>query len=690
MSKEQRIEQIARYAQSYYEGDPEISDGQFDEIIAEFRKDYPDYVFPVGWGYNSQKEIGEKAVHYVDEGSIDHRVKLEELEKRGKELHDHMIGSPKIDGSGATAYYIAGMLLKIIRRGTELPDGRVEGLDVTENLRHAVPNQLSAPLTIAVRGEIAISIKDLATINEKFDREYTSARNAATGISRATDENPEVIKYLRFPVYGIAGIKGLQPMAKPAQIDLLKNLGFEAVYYMHFTIDDFLQNMNEDWEKLNDKLFCSIRDDHRYLTDGMVLTHTTEFESRQLDNGWTEIINKDSAFKFMEDTADSRVLDIEWQHSRTGKWVPVLKIEPVELSGATISSVTANNIKWVRDWKCGIGSLITIIRSNEVIPKMVKVLEPSEKFNYPEECDVCGDPLVEEGVNLSCVNNDCPNKLYTVVYRIIEHFAPMGIASTAIDGLFEKYFITTIEDMKFFLGDKFPNTKKEITDSFGPSTAQSLIGMLEEFRKYSPTIAELLTFANIPSVGKTCTQKFMEEYTYEVPTGIGKDAVKDIRTHQITIKEFLEVIEKEQPAPEHWSGVFPNYLARKNFDEYRSRIVALLDLFGNKLIKPQKAEKSGIDIGWKICVTGKLHMTNHEGKKVARKEWSKKLEKYGVKSTSVKKGIKYLVTNTDDQSDKRKKADSLGIPTITEPDFYLALCSATGLELQEILETLKS
>jgi DNA ligase (NAD+) len=143
-----------------------------------------------------------------------------------------------------------------------------------------------------------------------------------------------------------------------------------------------------------------------YPIDGMVAEVTDE-DLRAHMGATAHHYRWQIAIKTRGETAVTTVEDIHWQVGRTGNLTPVLQVAPVSLSGATIRRVTAHHAGMVKAIRPGRGARIEIIRSGEVIPKIERVIEPSDDFTIPEECPSCAGPLTWQNDFLKCRNPAC-------------------------------------------------------------------------------------------------------------------------------------------------------------------------------------------------------------------------------------------------------------------------------------------
>lgn len=657
-------QEIIDVSQAYYEGNPTIPDEMFDMKLEALELLKPDSeIFTIGWGYQPVGETGQHLVYPI--GSLD-KVKQEELKNVHdipfSDLEDDMLVMPKLDGGSIVLYYLKGKLWKAITRGAMLSDGTYQGIVVTDNIRHAVPESLPIKMDIAVRVEIVVTWENF------FEMEGTHPRNLAVGLSRSIHKEKHLIEKLRVIALYICGYRndyyGQLPKNRVDEHILLREWGFETPQMLRVSKKKFVDNVlkmqpkrvkdlkevHEDFSIINKSHCCKFT----YPTDGLVLIDSDSFARvvATIDKGWNRVSWTSTAFKFKEESAKTIVENITWQPTPTGRLIPVLNIEETYLSGANIRNVTANNSTWLESTKCGIGSQIEIIRANEIIPMVKNVITPSTKFNKPKRCPGCDLLLVNDGVDLKCLNNECGLKIQASMLRIFTFFFPKGIGDITMLKLIDTYELKSISDIQKL----FNLTNEDLSTEFGEKTSKLIIEGLQNITKFTPSIANILYFANIPQVGMVaCTN------LSEIPPEEFINYVK--------IKEFPNTCRKMCPTILSWQAI--------NNSEYIDRVQKLLELFSFKLKNP---ETKITNLEWKVCVTGDVSLP--------RKKWFEALKKFGVREASgVSKNTSMLVTNKTAKTGKFKKANELSIPVLSENDFYEAIAKQLNMTASEVYDT---
>lgn len=360
--QESMLQQIKEYSEAYYTGVALIEDDEFDALVEEYEKEFGK-INKVGWGYEPK---GNKATHkYSFVGSLNKTRSTDNIDFRGKIITD------KLDGLSCVAYYENGKLVKAITRG----NGK-EGLDITDKLVHIdggnmflPPLSSGAEFTGAVRGEIMMTYdKWNQFINKYKDDDYRNPRNAAAGVINRKDVDPERLSYLIYITYKIIAWEGrTYDEYFTTYEDHLNDLfyfGFNTVRYIKVSDDaDPHKSLQEMEEIFNEG-------DGYVPRDGLVITDN----QLTINNEGVTFFNE-FAFKFKSEVAITTVVDIEWNLSRTGKYVPTVITEPVELSGATVKRATGFHAQFIKDHEIGVGKKIMITRSGEVIPTITAVFQ---------------------------------------------------------------------------------------------------------------------------------------------------------------------------------------------------------------------------------------------------------------------------------------------------------------------------
>ncbi|HLL77697.1 MAG TPA: NAD-dependent DNA ligase LigA, partial [Pyrinomonadaceae bacterium] len=429
-------EEIRHHEELYYVYDnPEISDADYDQLLARLQQletEHPELVTPDS---PTQRVGGRPAegfpeyVHRRPMLSLDNSYNIEDLrafDERCRKLADgravEYVAELKIDGLSISLHYENGVLARGVTRG----DGRV-GEDVTQNARtiRSVPLKIretkaeaslfsNALRDFEVRGEAYLSRKEFERINaereEAEEPRFANPRNAAAGTIRQLD--PRVVASRRLDLFAY---------------DLLAADGRKA-FDSHW---DALEWLAESGFKVSERERCpdidaviefcnrmeALRDSLEYEIDGVVVKVNStalqdEFGATAKSPRWA------IAYKYPARQATTKVLDIIVQVGRTGALTPVAILEPVLLAGTTVARATLHNEDEIKRLGVKVGDWVTIEKSGEIIPKVLKVVESrrmgeEKKFRMPKKCPVCGGVVSrpEGEVVTRCVAADCPAQL---------------------------------------------------------------------------------------------------------------------------------------------------------------------------------------------------------------------------------------------------------------------------------------
>lgn len=359
-------------ATAYYSGNPIMSDEQFDELVEQLREAAPNdkLLKKVGWGSQVISTDLEKVLHDVVITRGLSKIKVEPDSMLPSNPHYETL---KYDGASVTLYYDKnGDLSKAVTRN----DG-VHGFDVTSKLQYIVPTHIDAPIH-AITGEFILSKE---CNNEYF--QSNSPRNVAVGVLMKKSVDPSEVVKFDFVAYRIISIwKGLDKTYD--MISLLKadrcivnetlgDLGFREAPVKK------VEENNRSYKRSFDLLSYVSHNGHLYNADGVVYDTGLTFTDAN-----TEIIigyKDELAYKAQTETAIVKVRDVIWNHTRTGRYVPTVIYDEVNISGAKCSRATGHNARCIRDNNIGVGTTIEIVRSGEVIPAIVGVYDKDGEFH---------------------------------------------------------------------------------------------------------------------------------------------------------------------------------------------------------------------------------------------------------------------------------------------------------------------
>lgn len=428
---EQLTATINYHNKLYYTDDnPEIEDYEYDKLFRELEnleREFPELKkddSPTNKVGGTILEKFEKFEHPIAMYSLSNVMNEEEFlefdNRMQKELNTSKIKytvENKFDGLALELIYEKGKLTVSSTRG----DGQV-GENVTNNVKmmNNVPKSIKETKKLIVRGEALITKKDFEILNKEREEleeiPFANARNAASGGLRQLDSSESKKRRLKFFAYQIANYKDFDLTNEYKSMEFLSELGF-TVEGVHPNID--AKKVLETYYDIQEK-----RSKMDYEIDGLVIK-VDDVKYQEKLGFLSRAPRFAVAFKFKPEEKETVLKNIEVQVGRTGALTPVAKLEPVQVGGVTVSNVTLHNPNEIKSKDIRIGDTVVVIRSGDVIPKIVRVVlekRPSDSkvFEFPKKCPVCGgETAVTDGdVIVRCINEECPSK----ITRYIEYF----------------------------------------------------------------------------------------------------------------------------------------------------------------------------------------------------------------------------------------------------------------------------
>ncbi|WP_457634932.1 NAD-dependent DNA ligase LigA [Persephonella sp.] len=659
------LREVIRYHdwRYYVLANPVISDYEYDKLfhlLKKIEQKFPELITPdsptqrVASGLTKEfpqvKHLApmlslDNSYNEEDLRDFDRRVK----EATGLNTVEYSV-EPKFDGAGISLVYEDNLFIRGATRG----DGIV-GEDITNNLKTIKTIPLSADFKsygikkIEIRGEVLIRKDLFKKINQERLEEglppFANPRNAAAGSIRLQDPKEVAKRGLEAFVYQITyavdpegnNLLGTKIKKHNESIRMLYELGFRSPFKeikVCRGIDEVIDYCRQWQEK---------RDEYPYELDGMVVKVNDIALYEKL--GVTSHHPRWAiAFKFKARQATTRIIKVVFQVGRTGAVTPVAKLEPVEIGGVTVSSVSLINEDFIKEKDIRIGDLVLIERAGDVIPYVVKVITEArtgkeKPIEFPKNCPSCGSPLVKppgEAV-WRCVNINCPAQ---VVERMI-YFASKdamdirGLGEAIIRKFYELGYLKSIPDIY-----RLPYEKIKNLEGWGEKSVENLKKAVEE-SKHRP-INRLITGLGIRYVGKV-TAKTLAEHI---------KCVEDLEKWSVEELESLPDI--------------GYVVARSIYDffhnEQNINMIKELKSLGVQTCKEKEEKIQHIFDGQTFVFTGALKCCSRE---VAQEI----VERLGGHATnSVSKKTSYVVVGENPGS-KFRKAQQLGVKTINEEEF---------------------
>jgi DNA ligase (NAD+) len=620
---------IIRYQKSYYNGEGEISDAEFDKLWDELKLLNPDDELLRRIGTDSGNFI--KIRHIMPMGSQDKASNPEQfLTWAEKHSYDEYLVEYKLDGASLELQYKNGCLVRAVTRG----DGII-GDDITANAQrmHGVVTELTGQdgkrviFTGGVRGEVIMPHR----VHETKFSDKANCRNAANGLMKRKDGNGS--ENLTLITYDVWATEGAQPFSDEEQkLAWLKMRGFNTVpLKICRSTDEVIAYRAQVME---------IRKSIDYDIDGLVV------KERKIDHEDASRSRPDRqiAFKFSLEEAVTIVHAVEWSHSG-GTYTPVAIFDPVELAGTTVQRASLANPDTMRALGIKIGSLVVVVKRGEIIPKIESVIPEEDHtsfpVSYPVVCEICGTKLVDEGTRLFCPNKMCPKRVLHQLMKWVQIIDIRDFGETLIESLFKagkllsvsSIYTLSIEDLvPFFLNEESIAADKK---SLG---AEKVIRSIQSHRRIS--LSAFIAGFDIEGIGETTAEKLVD-------AGYN------------TLEKMLTATE------EQFSTVygFARVMAHTAVEGLAENAAEMKSLTGSGTISIT-APLVGKLVGKSFCFTGELvAMKRSDAEKLVKQQG-------GSVKSSVTRDLSYLVTNdTSSGSSKNIKAVKLGVTVISEKQF---------------------
>lgn len=651
----QKIQQLRKeikyHEKKYYvDNDPQISDYEYDLLVKELEKlesQFPELITPE----SPTQRVGEQPL----EGfiSVEHRTpmlsldncytedELREFEERIQKIIPtkkiEYVSELKIDGLGISVIFRDGKYYQAVTRG----DG-FRGDDVTSNVKtiRSLPLTVNDPHEIEVRGEIYLPFKSFEKINQereiKGEPLFANPRNAASGSLRLLDPKEVASRELDIVLYSVF-IEGKERMSQWENLKTLKDLGFKTNPFSRYCpgLNEAI-SFYEEWYERRDTL--------DYDVDGVVIK-VNSTEQQKLLGSTAKFPRWSISYKFPARQATTKIKNIIIQVGRTGALTPVAVLEPVNLSGITISRSTLHNEDEIKRKDIRVNDTVLIERSGDVIPKVVSVMKEKRtgkevKFAFPSACPVCDSATFKpEGEAISrCTNPSCPARLKGSLLLFASRRAMNieGLGESLVDQLLENKLVIKIPDLYSLKYEDLVELER-----MGPKSSENLLDEIEKTKQRDLT--RLIYALGIRYVGERTAQALAVHFK-------SLDALANA-----SIEELTQI---EDVGPKVAESVVFFFKQPEN-----QELVSKLKKAGlNFSLKAAEREGERPLDGQNFVLTGTLEsFTREEAKEIIE-------ELGGSVTSSVSKNTHYVIAGESPGS-KLEKAQKLGIPTLDEKGF---------------------
>ena len=632
------VDKLNYYTKKYDEGNPEISDKEWDNLYFKLLKMEQDC------HYHYLDKSPTRTINYqvVNElKTVKHNHKMLSLDKT-KSLEDIkdfvgeqlVVAMTKVDGLTCSLKYIDGKLISAETRG----DG-VTGEDVLHNalVIPSIPHRINYKDELIIDGEIVCLYNDFTN----FENEYKNPRNFAAGSIRLLDANECSKRKLTFIAWDV--IKGFEDYNSFGRKMIeLKDLGF----FIAPMITTSLNCINESLVNI----IKSKSINNSIPFDGVVFKFN-DIAYGQAQGETTHHFKNAIAYKFYDEMYETILRDISWTMGRTGVLTPVAVFDPVDIDGSTVERANLHNLSIMKEtlgnpYK---GQKIKVFKANMIIPQVGWADKDSmasiESVLFPPtNCPICGEKLNQvknnDSIFLICNNKNCKGKLI----NYLDHFCGKkgldikGLSLATLEKLVDWGWVNNLIDLYYLKEHESEWVKKP---GFGEKSVSNILQSIEDSKNCS--LESFISSLGIPLIGKS----------------VSAELIKYFKTYEA----FREAI-------------IDNY----NFSELKgfanSKTDALLEfdyteadeLYAEVLkIKPVeiKTEDNLPLKGKKYVITGTVKQFKN------RNQLKTYIEERGGKVVSaISNNVDYLINNnTASTSAKNVAAKKMGIPIISEAEF---------------------
>ncbi len=659
-------EEVDRHNYYYYMlDDPRIGDYEFDRMLQQLidlEREYPEFARAdsptqrVGGAVTKQFESAAHIYPMLSLGNTYSEEELHEFDSRMRSL----LNSPyeyvcelKYDGVAISLIYEQGLLTRAVTRG----DG-VRGDVVTQNVKTvgSVPLHLHGdfPEMLEARGEILMPFKRLESLNaervEIGEPPFANPRNAASGSLKLQNSAEVAKRGLAFKLYFALG----ENLPKETHYDLLCKL-----HEWGFRFPDVIEKVT-DIQGVYD--FIHHWDEHRkslpYPIDGVVIK-VNDFSQQQQVGSTAKSPRWAIAYKFKAERVSTPLLSVDFQVGRTGIVTPVANLQPVSLAGTIVKRATLNNRDFMREMDICEDDYLLVEKGGEIIPKIVDVdmdhrRQGARPIQFVTCCPVCGTPLLQ---NEGEAGLFCPNELHCApqIKGKLEHFISrkaMNIDSLGegkIDLLYSQGLVRTAADLYDLTYDRLFGLEKTIGDdqgktrvlSFKEKTTQNILHGLEQ--SLTVPFERVLYAIGIRYVGEVTAKKIARHFR-------SMDAVATA-----TKEELIQV--------EDVGDRVADSILRYFNDTENLQMLMRLRHSGLKFEVEEEVAPISQCLAQKSIVVSGVFTVPRDQIKVL-------VEQHGGKNvSSISKNTTFVLAGEKMGPEKRKKAEALGIPILTETEF---------------------
>lgn len=536
----------------------------------------------------------------------------------------------KLDGLTINLTYRDGRLVQAATRG----NGEVgEGILPQARTIRCVPLTIPYQGLLEVQGECIMRLSTLESYNKTADEPLKNARNAAAGALRNLDPAVTAKRKLDAFFYQVGTIENTLYSDVDGMLAFLKENGFPTSPY-----ETHADTFEEIVERID--IIEARRESLDFLIDGAVIK-VVDLETRQAMGNTEKFPRWAVAYKFAAEENTATLLDVTWELGRTGKLTPLAHLTPTDIGGVTVKRATLNNFGDIQRKRVAIGCDVWLRRSNDVIPEITgRVGEASDTetpIEPPKVCPACGEPLIERGAHLFCMNRlTCKPQ---AVARLA-HFASRNamdidtFSEKTAELLYDRLGVRDCADLyRLTVDDLLP------LEGFKQKRAENLIAALEKSRHC--TLDAFLFALGIPNVGRKTARDLAVRFG-------SLNALKAANVDELTAIPDV-------------GGIIASSVAE--FFSFPENLAMIERLLSTGVTPIHQSENISQTLAGKIIVvTGTLPT-------LSRDEAEKLIAQHGGRASgSVSKKTTFVLAG-EKAGSKLDKAQSLGIPILSEAEF---------------------
>lgn len=538
----------------------------------------------------------------------------------------------KLDGLTIVLTYENGKLISGVTRGT----GTI-GEVVTENVKQFKNVPLTIPYLgrLVVRGEAIIKYSDFKKMNDELgdgSSQYKNPRNLCSGSVRQLDSSITASRNVNCIIFALIESDEQISNLKSECFDWLKSLGFEVVE--HFKVTK--ENMEEKVLEFKDRVKT-----YDIPSDGLVLTYDDIEYGNSL--GMTAKFPRHSiAFKWQDETAKTKLREVDWMVSRTGLINPVAVFDPVELEGTIVSRASLHNVSILQGLKLGLGDTIEVYKANMIIPQVAENDTKSNNLVIPNKCPVCGGEakIIENSdvKYLYCMNEFCVAKLIKRLSLFVSRNAMNidGISDAILSKLIDEGIVKCYADL-YHISDY--KDKIIAFDGFGEKSYNNLINSIEKSRNVK--LANFIYALGIPDIGFSRAKLICNNFNNDFD-----------KICHLTLEELSAIDGVGEIIAQEWVDEFANSIFIDELEKLKKEVV----------IAKSGNTNNGALTNLTFVITGSLNHFENRDKMIEY------IEQNGGKVVkAISNNVNYLINNDiNSTSTKNQKAKELGVEIISE------------------------